>query len=134
LASTPGRATLYHNGARPPPRADGQHGNTHEMTMIKTAADGETTISLLELLEIGYNARLDRATNAAEDASNALGRIADAFETFNALFASVIGVGKTTCYGGNDGADFGPPVNFIRSGRGRSVFACDTDNSDDGEG
>lgn len=104
------------------------------MTMIKTAADGETTISLLELLEIGYNARLDRATNAAEDASNALGRIADAFETFNALFASVIGVGKTTCYGGNDGADFGPPVNFIRSGRGRSVFACDTDNSDDGEG
>ncbi|WP_291843106.1 hypothetical protein [Bradyrhizobium sp.] len=100
--------------------------------MTTTAAKGDDTISLQALLEMQIDARLNRAANAAEDAAKALRRIADAVETFNALFASVIGVGKTTCYGEN-GADFGPPVNFIRSGRGNGVFACDADNSSDDE-
>lgn len=91
----------------------------------------EDTISLLELLELETNKRLGRASDAAEDAAKALTRIADAAETLNALIASVIGVGKTTCY--NGGAEFGPPVNFIRSGAGKTVFACDADNSADAE-
>lgn len=94
-------------------------------------ASAEDTITLLELLDLETNKRLGRATEAAEDAATALGRIADAFETFNALFASVIGVGKTTCYDG--GAEPGPSVNFIRSGEGKTVFACDAENSDNGK-
>lgn len=90
----------------------------------------DDTITLLELLDLDTNRRLARASDAAEDAATALGRIADAFETFNALFASVIGVGRTVCYDGTAETDFGPPVNFIRSGRGKAVFACDTDNKD----
>ncbi|HMM87987.1 hypothetical protein [Bradyrhizobium sp.] len=94
-----------------------------------TTTTERETLSLQALLDMQIDARLNRAANAAEDAAGALTRIADAFETFNALFGSVIGVGKTICYTNGD-ADFGPPVNFIRSGRGKAVFACDTDNSD----
>lgn len=94
----------------------------------------------LELLELFENAKLTRLADASEksaaaltriaQATESLDRIADALETFTSLFASVIGVGKTTCYGDDNGADFGPPVNFIRSGQGKGVFACDADNSD----
>lgn len=92
-------------------------------------ANGLTT---LELLDMAIDARLSRAANAAEDAASALGRIADAFETFNALFASVIGTGRIICQNNGD-VDFGPAVNFIRSGDGKRPFACDRDNADDGE-
>lgn len=100
------------------------------MTTTKPADGG--TITLVELLEMAIDAKLNRAANAAEDAASALGRIADAFETFNALFASVIGTGRTVCHSDRE-ANFGPPVNFVRSGQGKGVFACDADNSDDGE-
>lgn len=100
------------------------------MTTTKPADGG--TLTLVELLEMAIDAKLNRAANAAEDAASALGRIADAFETFNALFASVIGTGRTVCHP-NGNADFGPAVNFIRSGAGKRLFACDSDNSDDGE-
>jgi hypothetical protein len=89
---------------------------------------------------MSIDARLDRAASAAEGAAAALtrianaadnlGRVADALETLTALFASVVGVGKTTCYGSGNGAEYGPPVNFIRSGQGKDVFACDADNSE----
>ena len=102
------------------------------MTMTPTAARGGETISTLELLEMQIDARLNRAANAAEDAASALSRIADAFETFNALFASVIGTGRTVCHSDRE-ANFGPPVNFVRSGQGKGVFACDADNTEDGE-
>jgi hypothetical protein len=91
---------------------------------------------VLELLELGNNERLGRATNAAERAADALERIAAASENLTALLASVIGVGRSTCYPPDSrGETTQPPVFFLRTGNGAKSFACDANNigSDDGE-
>ncbi|SFO17996.1 hypothetical protein SAMN05216330_102105 [Bradyrhizobium sp. Ghvi] len=89
------------------------------------------TIGLTELLALSEDARLGRAADALEKIAAAapqIERIADAMETFVALFASVIGQAYAWCPGE---AEASPVVNYIRSGTGES-FKCDkTDANDD---
>ena len=89
------------------------------------------TISLCELLTLSTEHKIGRIADAAEDALKPLNRIADALETFNALFASVIGVGRATCYPPEStGTVTTETVNFIRSGEGLRKFTCDAGNQE----
>ncbi|MEH2561693.1 hypothetical protein [Bradyrhizobium sp. AZCC 2289] len=89
------------------------------------------TMPLSDLLLLSAEHRPGRIADAAEDALNPLGRIADALETFNALFASVIGVGRATCYPPESTGDIKTEaVNFIRSGEGLRKFTCDADSQE----
>jgi hypothetical protein len=93
-------------------------------------------ISVLELLELSNNERLGRAVAAAERIAENTARLADATETLTALLASVIGLGKSTCYPSNsNGPTTQSAVFFLRTGDGNKAFACDANNADfdDGE-
>jgi hypothetical protein len=90
-----------------------------------------STITLCELLTLDADHKIGRIADAAEDALKPLARIADALEIFNALFASVIGVGRATCYPPESTGDIKTEaVNFIRSGEGLRKFTCDADNQE----
>lgn len=86
--------------------------------MITTTVDD--TITLLELLELSNNKRLGRATDAAERAADALGRIATSLEKLTEQAASVIGSGYVD---GNTGEAFATkPASYVRTGGGRRIF------------
>ena len=89
------------------------------------------TISLCELLTLSAEHKIGRIADATEDALKPLARIAGALETFNALFASVIGVGRATCYPPEStGTVTTETVNFIRSGEGLRKFPCDSNSEE----
>jgi hypothetical protein len=81
----------------------------------------DQTIGLLELLELSNSERLGRATDAAERAADALGRLATAAEALTTLLGSVIGVAVN---------EYGCRTDYVRTGRGFRPFACDDETDD----